>query len=58
MKMETVMMVAAETKAQMESFSTAKLCVILMGYGVTVGTMTRKEIIAEIVDLEVYAFTH
>lgn len=56
--METVAQVAAEIRAEVEQFSTASLCDILKGYGMAISGMTRKEMIDEIVDLEVYAFTH
>ena len=56
--METVQTVAAECKAQMEKLSISELCDILEGYGMAISGLTRKEMIQEIVGLEVYAFTH
>lgn len=56
--METVIQVAKEIEAQIENLSVAELSVILMQYGQPVKGMTRDEMIKQIVDLEVHAFTH
>jgi hypothetical protein len=57
--METVFSVAKELEVELsENYSDARLRKIIFDYGMDSTDLTRKEMIQEIVDLEVYAFTH